>query len=63
MSYSLLLLLKGPMQSWGDESRYGTRATGTTPSKSGVIGLWPQLKGANAQTPSRIWWLWISRSE
>lgn len=45
MSYSLLLLLKGPMQSWGDESRYGTRATGATPSKSGVIGLLAAAQG------------------
>lgn len=45
MSYSLLLLLKGPLQSWGDESRYNTRATGNTPSKSGVIGLLAAAQG------------------
>lgn len=45
MSYSLLLLLKGPLQSWGDESRYTTRATGSTPSKSGVIGLLAAAQG------------------
>lgn len=51
MSYSLLLLLKGPMQSWGDESRYGTRATGTTPSKSGVIGLLAAAQGRQRADP------------
>ncbi|MBC2681397.1 type I-E CRISPR-associated protein Cas5/CasD [Corynebacterium anserum] len=51
MSYSLLLLLKGPMQSWGDESRYGTRATGNTPSKSGVIGLLAAAQGRQRTDP------------
>lgn len=51
MSYSLLLLLKGPMQSWGDESRYSTRATGATPSKSGVIGLLAAAQGRQRTDP------------
>lgn len=51
MSYSLLLLLKGPLQSWGDESRYTTRATGTTPSKSGVIGLLAAAQGRRRTDP------------
>ncbi|MDP9805889.1 CRISPR system Cascade subunit CasD [Trueperella bonasi] len=51
MSYSLLLLLKGPLQSWGDESRYTTRATGSTPSKSGVIGLLAAALGRQRQEP------------
>lgn len=51
MSYSLLLLLKGPLQSWGDESRYTTRATGSTPSKSGVIGLLAAAQGRRRIDP------------
>lgn len=39
MTSTLLLLLKGPMQSWGDASRYRDRATGAHPTKSGVLGL------------------------
>ena len=45
MTYSLLLLLKGPMQSWGTESRYATRATYTLPSKSGVLGMLAAAEG------------------
>ena len=45
MTHSLLLLLKGPMQSWGDESRYKTRATATTPTKSGIVGLIAAAQG------------------
>ena len=51
MSYSLLLLLKGPMQSWGDESRYHTRATASTPSKSGVVGLLAAAQGRRRMDP------------
>ncbi|MGV9181973.1 type I-E CRISPR-associated protein Cas5/CasD [Arcanobacterium canis] len=51
MQYSLLLLLKGPLQSWGDESRYRTRATGSTPSKSGVIGLLASALGRERTAP------------
>lgn len=51
MSYSLLLLLKGPLQSWGDESRYATRATNSTPSKSGVIGLLAAAQGRQRTDP------------
>jgi CRISPR system Cascade subunit CasD len=36
---TLLLKLKGPMQSWGTTSRFDQRDTGKEPSKSGVIGL------------------------
>lgn len=39
MNSSLLLLLKGPMQSWGDDSRYRDRGTSSFPTKSGVVGL------------------------
>lgn len=36
---TLLLWLEGPLQSWGDRSRFNKRATDVFPSKSGVIGL------------------------
>ncbi|WP_018024639.1 type I-E CRISPR-associated protein Cas5/CasD [Corynebacterium ulceribovis] len=51
MAHSLLLLLKGPLQSWGDESRYTTRATGNTPSKSGVIGMLAAAQGRQRTDP------------
>ena len=51
MVASLLLLLKGPMQSWGDESRYNTRATAATPSKSGIVGLIAAAQGRRRTDP------------
>lgn len=36
---TLLMRLKGPMQSWGVQSRFVERDSGAEPSKSGVIGL------------------------
>ena len=35
----LLLRMAGPLQSWGTESRFGHRDSGTEPSRSGVVGL------------------------
>lgn len=51
MASSLLLLLKGPMQSWGDESRYKTRATAATPTKSGIVGLLAAAQGRRRTDP------------
>ena len=34
-----VLMLDGPMQSWGFASRFQRRTTGMHPTKSGVIGL------------------------
>lgn len=51
MTHSLLLLLKGPMQSWGDESRFKIRATATTPTKSGVVGLIAAAQGRRRTDP------------
>ena len=45
MTSTLLLLLKAPMQSWGDESRYATRTTSQIPSKSGVLGMLAAAEG------------------
>lgn len=39
MPHTLLLRIRGPMQSWGTSSRFSIRDTGKEPSKSGVIGL------------------------
>ena len=36
---TLLLQLKGPLQSWATEDGYTHRNTGSLPTKSGVIGL------------------------
>ncbi len=36
---TLLMLIDGPMQSWGTQSNFGHRDTGLEPSKSGIIGL------------------------
>lgn len=35
----LLLRLDGPLQSWGTDSKFETRATDDMPSKSGICGL------------------------
>lgn len=51
MSSSLLLLLKGPLQSWGDESRHKIRATALTPTKSGIIGLIAAAQGRRRTDP------------
>lgn len=42
---SLVLNFSGPLQSWGVESRFNRRSTGTEPSKSGVIGLLAAAQG------------------
>ncbi len=36
---TLLLRLAGPLQSWGEESKFETRRTMDMPTKSGVIGM------------------------
>lgn len=41
----LLLRLAGPMQSWGDASRFTRRDTRMVPSKSGVLGLLAAAEG------------------
>ena len=39
MKHTILLRLSGPMQSWGNVSKFESRRTWSYPSKSGVIGL------------------------
>lgn len=51
MPHSLILLLKGPMQSWGDSSRYRQRTTREIPTKSGVIGLLAAAEGRRRSDP------------
>lgn len=45
MSSTLLLLLRGPMQSWGHDSRYTVRESGSHPTKSGILGLIAAAEG------------------
>ena len=42
---TLLLRLAGPLQSWGDSSRFTRRETRTAPTKSGVLGLLAAAQG------------------
>lgn len=41
----LLLRLAGPLQAWGDSSRFTRRETRNLPSKSGVLGLLAAAQG------------------
>lgn len=41
----LLLRLAGPLQSWGDNSRFTVRQTREAPTKSGVLGLLAAAEG------------------
>ena len=47
----LLLQLAGPMQAWGDSSRFVRRNTNKEPTKSGVIGLLAAAQGRNREDP------------
>lgn len=51
MTHTLLLKLKGPMQSWGDSSRFKDRHTGNVPTKSGVLGLIAAAQGRRRSDP------------
>lgn len=42
---TLVLKLRGPLQSWGSDSRYRVRSTGSVPTKSGVLGLLAAAQG------------------
>ena len=47
----LLLRLAGPLQSWGDSSRFVRRATRIEPTKSGIIGLIAAAQGRRRTDP------------
>ncbi|MDI9629232.1 MAG: type I-E CRISPR-associated protein Cas5/CasD [Acidobacteriota bacterium] len=47
----LLLRLAGPMQAWGDDSRFSRRDTRRMPSKSGVLGLLAAADGRRRADP------------
>ena len=49
--HTLLLRLAAPMQSWGTQSRFTVRDTGSEPSKSGVIGLLCAALGLGRAAP------------
>lgn len=44
-----LLQLAGPLQSWGDSSRFVRRETRNEPTKSGVIGMLASAQGRNRE--------------
>lgn len=48
---TLLLLLAGPLQSWGTTSRFDRRETDHEPSKSGVLGLVCAALGRDRAAP------------
>lgn len=47
----LLLRLAGPLQSWGDRSRFSRRETRPEPTKSGVLGLLAAALGRRRSDP------------
>ncbi|OUN89449.1 type I-E CRISPR-associated protein Cas5/CasD [[Collinsella] massiliensis] len=47
----LLLRLAGPMQSWGDSSRFARRTTRREPTKSGIVGLIASALGRTREDP------------
>lgn len=48
---TLLLKLKGPLQSWGASSRYQRRETHPVPTKSAVVGLLAASEGRRRSDP------------
>lgn len=48
---TLLLRLAGPLQAWGDESRFAQRQTRREPTKSGIIGMLAAAQGRRRTEP------------
>ncbi|MBW8484437.1 type I-E CRISPR-associated protein Cas5/CasD [Actinomadura parmotrematis] len=48
---AFLLHLSGPMQSWGERSRFNERDTSTAPTRSGLIGLISSALGRARDRP------------
>lgn len=46
---TLLLRLGGPLQAWGDQSRFERRATRPEPTKSGILGLIAAAQGRSRE--------------
>lgn len=47
----LLLRLAGPLQSWGDSSRFARRLTRNEPTKSGILGMLAAAQGRRREDP------------
>lgn len=47
----LVLRLAGPLQSWGSRSQFNRRATGSEPTKSGIVGLLAAACGRRRADP------------
>lgn len=47
----LLLRLAGPMQSWGDSSRFSRRLTRREPTRSGILGMLAAAQGRRRTDP------------
>lgn len=54
MSSVLVLRLEGPLQSWGERSRWDVRETADRPTKSGVIGLLGAALGLKRHSPRLV---------
>lgn len=53
MPNTIFLRLEGPMQSWGERSRWSVRDTAPEPTKSGVVGLLACALGLSADEDLR----------
>jgi len=51
MSHTILIMLDGPMQSWGSRSRFDDRDTHAEPTKSAVIGMVCAALGRPREVP------------
>ena len=51
MTATLLLRLAGPMQAWGESSRFTRRTTEAAPTKSGIVGMLAAAKGLRRTDP------------
>ncbi|MCY9874526.1 type I-E CRISPR-associated protein Cas5/CasD [Vibrio barjaei] len=54
MSKSLLIWLEGPLQTWGDSSRFGRRETVDFPTASGLFGLLNAAQGISHPTEEEV---------
>jgi CRISPR system Cascade subunit CasD len=50
-TYSLVLRLAGPLQSWGGQSQFNRRDTTGEPTKSGILGLLAAAQGRRRSDP------------